>query len=271
MVRYNSGCCRCVAQRCPKFSTVVMGRFNTSIFFSVTKCFWGTDFTFIIFPTHLWLDISVSLSLLRAGLNSWWWEGDKQGCCFQKSLIGTNLGDKKEALLWKSIHTAKALGGNAWCEIKWLPWYWRCLVKQPLMGLCSHPQPPLVQTQTVTITAASNSLPTGISTTEVPIVPTKTFTYESSKVGAPRTCSAQICLSFIIWLVAQADHKQVWEDQTRGSKDEHELQHRPFPGWRSGSQNLRRSLNVTFLWFLPSLGDSWWDRWGQGRHNYVQL
>uniref|UniRef100_A0A8D2ZE27 Protein 4.1 n=1 Tax=Scophthalmus maximus TaxID=52904 RepID=A0A8D2ZE27_SCOMX len=43
-------------------------------------------------------------------------------------------------------------------------------------------QPPLVQTQTVTITAASNSLPTGISTTEVPIVPTKTFTYESSKV-----------------------------------------------------------------------------------------
>ncbi|XP_053287728.1 uncharacterized protein LOC128448899 isoform X3 [Pleuronectes platessa] len=43
-------------------------------------------------------------------------------------------------------------------------------------------QPPLVQTQTVTITAASISLPTGISTTEVPIVPTKTFTYESSKV-----------------------------------------------------------------------------------------
>uniref|UniRef100_A0A3B4XQQ7 Protein 4.1 n=1 Tax=Seriola lalandi dorsalis TaxID=1841481 RepID=A0A3B4XQQ7_SERLL len=43
--------------------------------------------------------------------------------------------------------------------------------------------PPLVQTQTVTITAVSNSLPTGISTTEVPIVPTKTFTYESSKVG----------------------------------------------------------------------------------------
>uniref|UniRef100_A0A4W6D018 Protein 4.1 n=1 Tax=Lates calcarifer TaxID=8187 RepID=A0A4W6D018_LATCA len=43
--------------------------------------------------------------------------------------------------------------------------------------------PPLVQTQTVTITAVSNSLPTGISTTEVPIVPTKTITYESSKVG----------------------------------------------------------------------------------------
>ncbi|XP_054636954.1 uncharacterized protein LOC129184736 [Dunckerocampus dactyliophorus] len=42
-------------------------------------------------------------------------------------------------------------------------------------------QPPLVQTHTVTITAASNSLPSGISTTEVPIVPTQTVTYESSK------------------------------------------------------------------------------------------
>ncbi|MEQ2239384.1 hypothetical protein ILYODFUR_003978, partial [Ilyodon furcidens] len=43
-------------------------------------------------------------------------------------------------------------------------------------------QPPLVQTQTVTITAVSNSLPGDISTTEVPIVQTKTFTYESSKM-----------------------------------------------------------------------------------------
>ncbi|XP_028326291.1 LOW QUALITY PROTEIN: protein 4.1-like [Gouania willdenowi] len=43
-------------------------------------------------------------------------------------------------------------------------------------------QPPLVQTQTVTITAASNSLSSGISTTEVPIVPTKTFTYETSQI-----------------------------------------------------------------------------------------
>ncbi|XP_029927918.1 titin-like isoform X2 [Myripristis murdjan] len=42
-------------------------------------------------------------------------------------------------------------------------------------------QPPLVQTQTVTITAISNSLSSDISTTEVPIVPTKTITYESSK------------------------------------------------------------------------------------------
>ncbi|CAK6960486.1 uncharacterized protein LOC128367095 [Scomber scombrus] len=47
--------------------------------------------------------------------------------------------------------------------------------------------PPLVQTQTVTITAVSNSLPSGISTTEVPIVPTKTFTYESSKVTVDGT------------------------------------------------------------------------------------
>ncbi|XP_047217115.1 uncharacterized protein LOC124865762 isoform X12 [Girardinichthys multiradiatus] len=43
-------------------------------------------------------------------------------------------------------------------------------------------QPPLVQTQTVTITAVSNSLPGDISTTEVPILQTKTFTYESSKM-----------------------------------------------------------------------------------------
>lgn len=57
-------------------------------------------------------------------------------------------------------------------------------VKLPLMGLCLHPQPPLVQTHTVTITAASNSLPSGVSTTEVPVVPTKTLVYEPSKVGA---------------------------------------------------------------------------------------
>ncbi|XP_076016727.1 uncharacterized protein LOC143008737 isoform X3 [Genypterus blacodes] len=43
-------------------------------------------------------------------------------------------------------------------------------------------QPPLVQTQTVTITAVSNSSPSGVSTTEVPIVPTKTISYESPKV-----------------------------------------------------------------------------------------
>ncbi|XP_015257378.1 PREDICTED: uncharacterized protein LOC107102539 isoform X6 [Cyprinodon variegatus] len=43
--------------------------------------------------------------------------------------------------------------------------------------------PPLVQTQTVTITAVPNSVPGDISTTEVPIVPTKTFTYESSKMS----------------------------------------------------------------------------------------
>uniref|UniRef100_A0A087XEN5 Protein 4.1 n=1 Tax=Poecilia formosa TaxID=48698 RepID=A0A087XEN5_POEFO len=50
----------------------------------------------------------------------------------------------------------------------------------PKVMRCS--QPPLVQTHTVTITAVSNSLPGDISTTEVPIVPTKTFTYESSKM-----------------------------------------------------------------------------------------
>ncbi|KAM8868819.1 uncharacterized protein AB9W97_016473 isoform 7-T9 [Spinachia spinachia] len=48
-------------------------------------------------------------------------------------------------------------------------------------------QPPLVQTQTVTITAVSASSPTGISTTDVPIVPTKTIIYESSKVEVDGT------------------------------------------------------------------------------------
>ncbi|XP_062421474.1 uncharacterized protein LOC119198074 isoform X3 [Pungitius pungitius] len=48
-------------------------------------------------------------------------------------------------------------------------------------------QPPLVQTQTVTIAAASTSSPSGISTTDVPIVPTKTIIYESSKVEVDGT------------------------------------------------------------------------------------
>ncbi|XP_032374153.1 uncharacterized protein LOC116690995 isoform X6 [Etheostoma spectabile] len=48
-------------------------------------------------------------------------------------------------------------------------------------------QPPLVQTQTVTIAAVANSLPSGISTTEVPIVPTKSIIYESSKVAVDGT------------------------------------------------------------------------------------
>ncbi|KAF7665728.1 hypothetical protein LDENG_00132620 [Lucifuga dentata] len=55
---------------------------------------------------------------------------------------------------------------------------------QPLPGADG---PPLVQTQTVTITAVSNSLPSGISTTEVPIVLTETFTYESSQVAVDGT------------------------------------------------------------------------------------
>lgn len=86
------------------------------------------------------------------------------------------------------------------------------------MGLCSISQPPLVQTQTVTITAISSPLPSGISTTEVPIVPTKTFTYESSKVGAPaaaqpRSVSAigsQVCM---VEVASKTPNKEVWEDQ----------------------------------------------------------
>ncbi|XP_056142952.1 uncharacterized protein LOC130118528 [Lampris incognitus] len=48
-------------------------------------------------------------------------------------------------------------------------------------------QPPLVQTQTVTISAVSNSLRSDISTTEVPIIPTKTITYESAQVTVDGT------------------------------------------------------------------------------------
>uniref|UniRef100_A0A674P836 Protein 4.1 n=1 Tax=Takifugu rubripes TaxID=31033 RepID=A0A674P836_TAKRU len=53
---------------------------------------------------------------------------------------------------------------------------------QPLSGADG---PPLVQTQTVTITAETNSLPSGTTTTttEVPLVPTKTIIYESSKAS----------------------------------------------------------------------------------------
>nr|XP_012780129.1 uncharacterized protein LOC101474537 isoform X4 [Maylandia zebra] len=53
--------------------------------------------------------------------------------------------------------------------------------------------PPLVQTQTVTITAVSSPLPSGISTTEVPIIPTRTFTYESSKVTVDGTEEDKDC------------------------------------------------------------------------------
>lgn len=75
-------------------------------------------------------------------------------------------------------------------------------------GLCLHPQPPLVQTHTVTITAASNSLPSGVSTTEVPVVPTKTLVYESSKVGAqPRSLSPGSQFSW--WKDSPVENRQV--------------------------------------------------------------
>ncbi|XP_068507904.1 uncharacterized protein [Syngnathus scovelli] len=65
-------------------------------------------------------------------------------------------------------------------------WDKRLSTHSPLRTLGVNGQPgadgpPLVQTHTVTITAVPNSLPSGISTTEVPIVPTKTVTYESAK------------------------------------------------------------------------------------------
>uniref|UniRef100_A0A3Q2YXI0 Protein 4.1 n=1 Tax=Hippocampus comes TaxID=109280 RepID=A0A3Q2YXI0_HIPCM len=76
-------------------------------------------------------------------------------------------------------------------------WDKRLSTHSPLRTLGVNGQPgadgpPLVQTHTVTITAVPNSSPSGISTTEVPIVPTKTVTYESAKVGAPELTSETI-------------------------------------------------------------------------------
>lgn len=90
------------------------------------------------------------------------------------------------------------------------------------MGLCSHPQPPLVQTQIVTITAESNSLPSGTTTTttttEVPVVPTKTIIYESSKVGAPAPAQPRS-------EKPGAQRGQVWVDQALRLQAEHDARH----------------------------------------------
>ncbi|XP_031667829.1 titin isoform X2 [Oncorhynchus kisutch] len=48
-------------------------------------------------------------------------------------------------------------------------------------------QPPLVQTQTVTITDVSNSLPTDVSTKDVPVVQTQTISYKSAEVSVDGT------------------------------------------------------------------------------------
>uniref|UniRef100_A0A3B5BH89 Protein 4.1 n=1 Tax=Stegastes partitus TaxID=144197 RepID=A0A3B5BH89_9TELE len=95
--------------------------------------------------------------------------------------------------------------------------------------------PPLVQTQTVTITAASNLLSSGISTTEVPIVPTKTFTYESSKVGAPAPAQPRS---------VSALDGQVWEDQARSSNMSMNL-----PWWKLRAASLRNDYSVSPLFF----------------------
>lgn len=127
------------------------------------------------------------------------------------------------------------------------------------MGLCSHPQPPLVQTQRVTITAESNSLPSGsttTTTTEVPVVPTKTIIYESSKVGAPAPAQPR---SEKPW----AQRRQVWDDQAPRLQAEHD------------ARNLDWcELTVTFYkqtlnrWFLLA-GVRWRDR--KRQHDHVQL
>uniref|UniRef100_A0A665VIH0 Protein 4.1 n=1 Tax=Echeneis naucrates TaxID=173247 RepID=A0A665VIH0_ECHNA len=69
--------------------------------------------------------------------------------------------------------------------------------------------PPLVQTQTVTITAVSNSLPTGISTTEVPIVPTKTVTYESPKVVKSGSSETRVEKRIVITADSDIDQDEV--------------------------------------------------------------
>uniref|UniRef100_A0A8C2WQ80 Protein 4.1 n=1 Tax=Cyclopterus lumpus TaxID=8103 RepID=A0A8C2WQ80_CYCLU len=69
--------------------------------------------------------------------------------------------------------------------------------------------PPLVQTQTVTITAVSASLPSGISTTEVPIVPTKTVIYESSKVVKSGSSESRVEKRIVITADSDIDQDQV--------------------------------------------------------------
>ena len=121
----------------------------------------------------------------------------------------------------------------------------RCVVKQPLMGLCSHPQPPLVQTQTVTITAVSNSSAPGISTTEVPLVQTKSFIYDSSKVGAPGPAQPRSVSA--LSLPCLEEISAGLGGQARGSTISMR-QHCTFPG--SGSPYLKNSYSVN-LSFLP--------------------
>lgn len=127
---------------------------------------------------------------------------------------------KRDCMVWKK---------------NWLLWGAKCLVKQPLTGLCSHSQPPLVQTHTVTITAVSNSLPGDISTTEVPIVPTKTFTYESSKVGAPAPAAVQSRSN----LPPELDKLTIWWSQRGGRGRGAKKLYRTF---------LRKKISVKSVW-----------------------
>uniref|UniRef100_A0A3P8NC48 Protein 4.1 n=1 Tax=Astatotilapia calliptera TaxID=8154 RepID=A0A3P8NC48_ASTCA len=69
--------------------------------------------------------------------------------------------------------------------------------------------PPLVQTQTVTITAVSSPLPSGISTTEVPIIPTRTFTYESSKVVKSGSSETRVEKRIVITADSDIDQDKV--------------------------------------------------------------
>uniref|UniRef100_A0A4W5L4D4 Band 4.1 C-terminal domain-containing protein n=1 Tax=Hucho hucho TaxID=62062 RepID=A0A4W5L4D4_9TELE len=62
------------------------------------------------------------------------------------------------------------------------------------------PQPPLVQTQTVTITDVSNSLPTDVSTKDVPIVQTqtKTITYDSRETSGTSITTTTTHISKVV-------------------------------------------------------------------------
>ncbi|XP_045553370.1 uncharacterized protein isoform X8 [Salmo salar] len=73
-------------------------------------------------------------------------------------------------------------------------WDKRLSTHSPLRSLGINGQPlldadgpPLVQTQTFTITDVSKSLPTDVSTKDVPIVKTQTVTYESAEVSVDGT------------------------------------------------------------------------------------
>lgn len=147
----------------------------------------------------------VLLSPLFIFFKSIWWrvrrcEGDFHASNFEKK----NHGETDWVKVGYCLNKAFLMDARG---VRW--------PRVPVNRRCaSVPQPPLVQTHTLTITAASNSLPSGVSTTEVPVVPTKTLVYESSKVGGSarvRVSRRQVCMAEGIVSVEQAGLGDDWD------------------------------------------------------------